>query len=506
MRKTTRWLGLLLAFAMLAAACGQGEEVTATTSAPAPEETETTDAPAPEETETTEAPEEAMDVAFDGVSVTDDTIYIGMLADLSGPFATLIKDIVDAEEATFDDYNASGGVAGRWKIETIVEDTGYDVTVHGEKYDELKDKVVAFTQSTGSPHTTSIAAKLVEDNLIAIPLSWYSGWADPDLGENVIEQGPNYCIEAMSMVEWMTDRYRSENDGADPTWGIVSFPGEYGQDGAAGAKYATEALGLEVAYDGEGLAAGSANTEVIAGLVAASPDLVFNTLTPTSLGEIFGGAVQSGLTEAQWGGSGPSYNYALLGSPIGPLLSELYTQSGYYAPYGADVKDINSYVKKYINAGETSQQGVEVSAELKPVDYASLSISYTYSRNEYEEYIDGGVDYSGNTMERSPNNRLNARIAVLPLQDLWIELEMDAISSQYSDPANTHEYSRPTLFNLRANYDWQEWSFWGHVLNMTDQKYASYVSYSSSDDTTTLFSGAPLTFIAGISYKWGGDK
>ncbi len=341
MRKTTRWLGLLLAFAMLAAACGQGEEVTATTSAPAPEETETTDAPAPEETETTEAPEEAMDVAFDGVSVTDDTIYIGMLADLSGPFATLIKDIVDAEEATFDDYNASGGVAGRWKIETIVEDTGYDVTVHGEKYDELKDKVVAFTQSTGSPHTTSIAAKLVEDNLIAIPLSWYSGWADPDLGENVIEQGPNYCIEAMSMVEWMTDRYRSENDGADPTWGIVSFPGEYGQDGAAGAKYATEALGLEVAYDGEGLAAGSANTEVIAGLVAASPDLVFNTLTPTSLGEIFGGAVQSGLTEAQWGGSGPSYNYALLGSPIGPLLSELYTQSGYYAPYGADVEGMD---------------------------------------------------------------------------------------------------------------------------------------------------------------------
>lgn len=169
-------------------------------------------------------------------------------------------------------------------------------------------------------------------------------------------------------------------------------------------------------------------------------------------------------------------------------------------------KDINSYIKKYVNAGETSQQGVEISAELKPVDYTRLSIAYTYSRNEYEEYITGGVNYSGNTMERSPEHRLNARIAVLPLQDLWIELEMDAISSQYSDPANTHEYSRPTLFNLRANYDWQEWSFWGHVLNLTDQKYASYVSYSSSDDTTTLFSGTPLTFIAGISYKWGGDK
>lgn len=355
MRKSAQWLGLLLVFAMIAAACGQGEEVTATTVAPVEEETATTEAPVEEAEEPEEEmEEEMMDVAFDGVSVTEDTIYIGMLADLSGPFATLIKDIVDAEIATFDDYNANGGVAGQWQIEVLVEDTGYDVTVHGEKYDELSDKVVAFTQSTGSPHTTSIAEKLVEDDLIAIPLSWYSGWADPALGENVIEQGPNYCIEAMSVVEWMTERYQEEN-GSDPTWGVVSLPGEYGQDGASGAKYAIEALDLELVYDGEGLAAREGNTEVIAGLVGASPDLVFNTLTPGGLGEVFGGTTQSGLTEAQWGGSGPSYNYALLSSPIGPLLSERYTQSGYYAPYGADVEGMDE-VRRIVSAAYPDRQ------------------------------------------------------------------------------------------------------------------------------------------------------
>ena len=83
---------------------------------------------------------------------------------------------------------------------------------------------------------------------------------------------------------------------------------------------------------------------------------------------------------------------------------------------------------------------------------------------------------------------------------------MDAVSSQYSDAGNLHEYSRPTLFNLRAQYDWKEWAFWGHVLNLTDQEYASYVSYSDSDDITTYLSGTPLSFIAGISYKWGGVK
>ena len=169
-------------------------------------------------------------------------------------------------------------------------------------------------------------------------------------------------------------------------------------------------------------------------------------------------------------------------------------------------KDINAYVKKYVNAGETSQQGAEITLDLKPVNYAGLTFAYTYARNEYDKYITGGIDYSGNTMERSPEHRLNARLAFVPTEDLWIELEMDAISSQYSDPANRHKYSRPTLFNLRANYDLQDWSLWCNVLNVTDQKYATYVSYSSSDDETTYFSGSPLTVMAGVSYTWGKRK
>lgn len=169
-------------------------------------------------------------------------------------------------------------------------------------------------------------------------------------------------------------------------------------------------------------------------------------------------------------------------------------------------RDINSWVREYVNAGETSHRGIEVAADLKPVKYASLAFSYTYSQDKYEEYITGGFDYSGNYIERSPEHRFNARLTVLPVEHLWVELEMDAVSSQYSDPANTQEYGRPTLFNLRAKYDWKEWSFWAHLLNLTDQEYATYISYSSSDRITKYFPGTPLTFFAGVSYNWGGDK
>ena len=109
-------------------------------------------------------------------------------------------------------------------------------------------------------------------------------------------------------------------------------------------------------------------------------------------------------------------------------------------------------------------------------------------------------------LPRSPKHRLNLRLNVYPIENLDVELEMDEISSQYTNDANTAEYSRPTLFNMRVKYYWRQWSFWASLENLTDKEYASYVSYSASDDMSTLFSGKPRTLYAGLSYTWQGGK
>ena len=76
---------------------------------------------------------------------------------------------------------------------------------HLENYEEFAgdgdEGVVMISQSTGSPHTAATADALVDDDLVAIPLSWYSGWADPDIGANVIEMYTSYCIESMNGVD-----------------------------------------------------------------------------------------------------------------------------------------------------------------------------------------------------------------------------------------------------------------------------------------------------------------
>ncbi len=128
----------------------------------------------------------------------------------------------------------------------MIEDNGYDVAVQQEKYEALRDEVAIFSQSTGSPHTAAIAPGLVEDDLVAIPLSWYSGWAFGELGQNAFESYTNYCFESMNGLEWFNKNQDVQ------TVAIISFPGEYGGDGAAGAAKAAEALGLEVVFDGTG--------------------------------------------------------------------------------------------------------------------------------------------------------------------------------------------------------------------------------------------------------------
>lgn len=158
---------------------------------------------------------------------------------------------------------------------------------------------------------------------------------------------------------------------------------------------------------------------------------------------------------------------------------------------------------EYTNASETSQKGVEATTVISPYDWLRLTLAYTYAENKYEDYRDPltGKDYSGKWMPRSSQNMLNARLSVLPLTGLEVELEMDEVGKQYADDANIYSDTRPTLFHLRGVYDWNNWSFWTQLQNLADKKYSTYVN--ASYGSMTYYPGAPRTFFAGLSYKWG---
>jgi ABC-type branched-subunit amino acid transport system substrate-binding protein len=356
MRKKSKWLALLLVLGLVIAACGGDEGGDTTTTAAGGEETTTTAAPA-EGTTTTAGEDPGGDIATDvGVDLDAGTITVGLLSDLSGPFAPLVQVIVAGHEMYWADVNANGGINGL-QVQLQTRDTAYVVDTHVQLYEELKGQVVAFGHSTGSPQTVAINPSLQADGILAIPLTWYSGWSDPAINANLVPHGVPYCIESMNMIEYLT----LQNPEAT-TIAIASSPGDYGEDSNAGARLAAEALGLEIVYDGTGLinAADEATlAEVAGGIAGSAADLVWITTSPTPFGSIYGQALAAGFTGAIWSGAGPTWNPALVGpdSPIKDALAQNFFISQYYAPWAAD------------SPGNQAVRDLVTAAGADPLDY-----------------------------------------------------------------------------------------------------------------------------------------
>ncbi len=332
MRTKTRWLAVLLTLGLVAAACSPAAvEETTTTEAPPVQATEAPGGGGGGAAPTTEAP---MEIATDvGVDLDAGTITIGLLSDLTGPFSPLVQVIVTGQEVYWEEVNANGGINGL-QVVLEVRDTGYVVDNHVQAYDELKDKVVAFGHSTGSPHTVAIVAQLQEDGIMAIPLTWYSGWTDPALNSNLLHHGAPYCVEAQNLVGYAADTMGVK------TLAIVSLPGDYGQDSAQGAKIAAEALGLEVVYDGEATVVPTDEAGLAAAadaIVAANPDLVWITTTPTMFSSIFGQALAKGY-QGLWSGAAPTFNPAFIkpDSPIKDAITAATFWGSYYETWAGD--------------------------------------------------------------------------------------------------------------------------------------------------------------------------
>jgi len=357
MKKRSKALASLVAASLVIAACGGDDDDSSSsgddtsseaTTAPADDtasETTMADDTSSETTmaddtssETTMADDSsgpAAEAVTDfGVDAENKVIRVGINGDLSGPFASLVSEVVAAQEVYWDVFNEAGGYGG-WTVEVTTLDSGYATDVGIQNYQQLADEgdggVLMITENTGSPITAAVEPDAVDDNMLLIPLSWASLWPDPEEGLAVLEKQTTYCNEAVNAVEWLKGYV--EEQGLDPKLAIVSRPGEYGEDGAAGAKIAADELGIEIVYDGTSAVAGDDRTAVISELVNSGATIVWLTLTPGETLDIFGNAVSQGM-EAYWSGSSPSFDYKVhLGSDFAEQFDQWYFPSSYQAPW-----------------------------------------------------------------------------------------------------------------------------------------------------------------------------
>ena len=343
--KSLRKQGIILftILALVLVACGGDtaeEEVVEETT---PEVVETLDSPAVTTAQsvktgvgvTSDPCPEAVGSFPTGADPSKGCIYLGLINDYTGPYGALGPALELGQRAFWLWANTAGGV-GDYSV-TIVEggDAQYNPAKHLEVYNSQRDSVAALAMSLGRPQTLFILDELDKDDMIAAPMSWYSGYAYKDLDKGlIVEFGSSYCAQGMNAVDWALANLPVEIK----TIGIIGNAGDYGGDWAKGVQAAAEANGITVAWSYLPPATEFDVAQAVGLMVTQPVDAYFPALGPPAMAQVAGGAFQQGITPIAMMAA-PSFNDAFVRE--GFALAPLFTSGSMYVtafvdPYEAD--------------------------------------------------------------------------------------------------------------------------------------------------------------------------
>jgi ABC-type branched-subunit amino acid transport system substrate-binding protein len=310
MEKRQGWLRLLVALAavaLVAAACGGRDD--------------DDDATADEEAEEGGEPETVP--GFDG-----ETIRLGVVTPTSGPVAIIGEPLTNGNRAYWDYVNEElGGVAGKYQVELVIEDSAYDAPTAVQKYNQIKGDVVMFNQLLGTPIVNALLEQLVADNIVAQPASLDSFWVREG---NLLPIGAPYQIQAINGVDWYVTEGGGSEDSAICT---LRQDDPYGEAGQEGVDFALEELGMDLTEEVTFPVANPDFTTQITQLQGAGCEMVWLTSTPTDTGGALGKAAELGYAP-RWMAQSPTWIGLFVDSPLLPYLQENFTWVSEGPEYG----------------------------------------------------------------------------------------------------------------------------------------------------------------------------
>lgn len=157
--------------------------------------------------------------------------------------------------------------------------------------------------------------------------------------------------------------------------------------------------------------------------------------------------------------------------------------------------------RRNVNAGDTTHRGIEAGADWWVTHTIGLGISYSRNKHRFDNWMDGTLDFSGNTMPHAPEDFTNLRAQYAPM---WlnggrIEIEWTDQGRYFIDEANTLVYPGHSLLNVRASYVVnQTVELYAHLLNAEDKLYAE----STGKFGPTFTPGRPRTLMGGVKFSW----
>ncbi|MEU1075649.1 MULTISPECIES: ABC transporter substrate-binding protein [unclassified Streptomyces] len=274
-----------------------------------------------------------------GTGVTDKTIAVGALTDMTGVYATLGKSVTQAQQLYVKQVNAAGGVCGR-QLELTVRDHGYDPQKALSAYTELEPKVAGYMQFIGSPFVAATKQRIDgRDKALVLPQAWSASL----LGSPYIRVlGSTYDIETINAVDFLV---KEKGLKAGDKLGHVYFEGDYGENALTGSKFAAEKAGLTVVEQKIKPTDNDMSAQVAA-LKQAGVKAVVISAGPRQAASLVGVAAAAKLLVPIIGNNS-AFAPQLLGTQAGPALEKMYWFASPSRPIGADTPAAKKLVADY---------------------------------------------------------------------------------------------------------------------------------------------------------------
>ncbi|NNC92930.1 MAG: ABC transporter substrate-binding protein [Acidimicrobiia bacterium] len=459
MKQGFRLIALLAAIALVAAACG--DDTSDTTTAPSNTST-TADAGG-----TTTTTEEMMTGPTFDIGVTEEPceggspdrgcILLGSVTDQTGTFAAASPGLLAGHELFWARVNASGGIGGLFDVDILdsaIVDNGFDNATHVEAYQGIRDDVLALAESLGTTQSLAALPDYIDDNMVAAPATWWSGWNYPESDAGLIlEAGASYCVEAMNAVDFAVSNFPT---GA-ATVGIVHFPGDFGEDYLAGVKLAAAANNLDVVYEQVTLpiALDPSQQGAIDAVLENYADVTFLVMGPNETATIVGTVAAtwnaSGTDPRPFIGAGPTWNSALLASPAGAAFEGgIYFNSAPWGPWATDTPGHAALrasaeaggapASNFVSAGWVEQYPLKATLEAAVAAGDITRAGVVAAANslgevDYEGMVETVADYSGNSIITS---------SVVSAVDAAAPDGLTLLAGPFTGPtAAAHDYTGP---------------------------------------------------------------
>lgn len=241
-------------------------------------------------------------------------------------------------------------------------------------------------------------------------------------------------------------------------------------------------------------------------------------------------------TAAGHGFSAPSVEEALL--PEGDINPDLKPEQGYNVEIGAKGKildqklyyDLSYYwifmnnllvtkrlaedIFTGINAGETFHQGLEALLDYNLLSRLpgnnrelSLNLSYTISENKFIDFIDDGIDHSGNHLPGIPNQRASGNLYWKHHMGLFSGLTYQYTGKQYMNDENSKKYGNYSVLNWQIGFKsdvlrWVDVNLYVKINNIFDKEYASMILVNApsfgGSAPRYYYPGRPRSFVLGL--------